>query len=68
MHKAPLTVAGIVFGIVALVHLYRLFNHFPIMINGTDVPIAANVVGLVVAGGLSLWMFCAAYCCGPCRK
>ena len=38
MSKTPLYVAGTVFGLVALVHLYRLYSHFNLMIGTTEVP------------------------------
>jgi hypothetical protein len=67
MHKAPLYVAGTIFGLVALVHLYRLYAHFNLVIGTTEVPSWANVVAFIVAGGLSIWMFSSA-CCSKCEK
>lgn len=66
MSKTPLYVAGTVFGLVALVHLYRLYSHFNLMIGTTEVPYWANFVGAIVAGGLSYWMFSSA--CSKCCK
>lgn len=66
MSKAPLYVAGTIFGLVALVHLYRLYSHFNLVIGTTEVPLAVNVVGAIVFGALSLWMFSAA--CPKCCK
>lgn len=67
MYKAPLYVAGTVFGLVALVHLYRLFSHFNLVVGSTEVPTWANIVGILVAGGLSYWMFASARC-SRCQK
>ena len=64
--KAPLIVAGIVFALVALLHLARLYYHFPLVIN-EPIPYWANWVGAIVAGLLSLWMFMSA-CCTRCHK
>lgn len=66
MFKAPLYVAGIIFGLVALIHLYRIFNHFNIIIGTVEVPVWINFIGVIVAGGLSIWMFTSARCskCG----
>lgn len=60
MNKTPLTVAGVVFGLVALVHLSRLIFHFPLII-GMMVPYWANGIGVIIAAGLSFWMFYSAY-------
>lgn len=60
MKNSALIVAGIIFGIIAVIHLCRLYFHFPIVIGNTPVPIGANVIGLIVAGALSVWMFIAA--------
>ena len=57
MKKAPLIVAGIVFALVALLHLGRIGYQIPIIVGSSDVPIWANVVGFVIAGLLSFWMF-----------
>jgi hypothetical protein len=67
MSKAPLYVAGTIFGFAALVHLYRLYDHFNIIVGNTEIPTSANVVGAIVAGALSLWMFSAA-CCNKCQR
>jgi hypothetical protein len=64
--KAPLFVAGTIFGIVALAHLYRIFEHFNIVVGTTVVPEGASIVGLIVAGALSFWMFSSA-CCSKCE-
>lgn len=66
MSKTPLYVAGTIFGLIALVHLYRLYSHFNLVIGTTEVPFAANIIGAIAFGALSLWMFMAACpkCCG----
>lgn len=60
MNKTPLLIAGIVFAIVAIVHVLRLFYHWDITIAGQVIPMSASIVGLIVAGLLALWMFVAA--------
>jgi hypothetical protein len=58
MHKnIPLIFSGILFFLVALLHLYRLINPFVIMIDGHIIPIWASAVLFIVTGLLSLWMF-----------
>ena len=52
-----LITAGIVFGLVAVVHLLRLVYKFEVVIAGKSIPLWANVVGFLIAGSLSIWMF-----------
>ena len=52
-----LRVGGIVFGIMCLVHLWRIFAHIPVQIGTHDVPIWGSALGAIVSGGLSLWMW-----------
>ena len=48
-------VAGIIFALVALVHLVRIFMEWPVMIDDWSVPIWVSWIPLVVAGGLALF-------------
>lgn len=66
MSKAPLYTAGSIFALVALIHLYRLYSHFNIVVGTTEIPYWVNVIGVIVAGGLSYWMFSSA--CSKCSK
>ena len=52
-----LTMAGIIFALVALVHLLRLVYRFDVVIAGKSIPLWANVVGLLISGSMSIWMF-----------
>lgn len=58
--STPLSVAGVIFGLVALVHLYHIINPFPINIGTVAVPHTASYVAFVVFGLLSFWMFSSA--------
>jgi len=51
------TAAAIVLGIVALVHLYRLVRPFGIVIGGWPAPQWVSIVGLIVAGVLSIMLW-----------
>ncbi len=55
--ETPLIVAGIIFGIMAAIHLIRLFWSFDIVIAGYTIPTSASAVVFVVAAVLSIWMF-----------
>ena len=57
-HKnQALLTAGIIFAIISLLHLSRLYFNFSIVIGGHAVPLWANVVGFVIGAVLSYWMF-----------
>lgn len=60
MAKAPLIVAGIIFALIALAHLARLFFHFPLVIFNFPVPLWANIIALIAFALLAFWMFWAA--------
>lgn len=66
MSKTPLYVAGTIFAAIAFIHLYRLYEHFNIVIGTTEIPTWANIIGAIVAGGLSFWMFSSA--CTTCKR
>lgn len=49
-------IGGIIFGIVAIIHLARLVCPFDLIVADYYVPIWINAVGYVVAGLLSAWL------------
>ena len=51
------TLAAIIFLLVALIHLYRLAVPFAITIGATQVSQSASLVGLLIAGTLSVLLF-----------
>ena len=53
--RAYLQITGALFGIIALAHLHRIFRHWPIDVAGHMVPLWVSWLGLLVAGGLSVW-------------
>ena len=50
-------IASAIFALMAIVHAYRLFTHFQIVVGSHAIPQWASYVGIVVAAGLS-WMLC----------
>lgn len=52
-----LLVSGAIFGIIALLHLWRLFSHWPVVIGPLTLPRWGSVAGLAVAGTLAFWAF-----------
>jgi hypothetical protein len=49
--------AAVLFGIVALAHLYRLVRPFEVVVAGNPVPEWASLVGLVVPGILAVMLW-----------
>jgi hypothetical protein len=52
--KAFSMVAGIIFAVVALFHLVRIFAEWTVIIGDWSVPKSESWVALIVAGGLAL--------------
>jgi hypothetical protein len=48
-------VAGVIFAIVALLHLLRIYMDWPVVIGAWSVPIWVSWIALVVAGILAIW-------------
>jgi hypothetical protein len=60
MKNSALIVAGIIFTIVAVLHLLRIIYKSVLIIAGVPVPMTLSSISLVVAVILALWMFSAA--------
>ena len=50
-------VAGVIFAVVALLHLVRIFEEWPVAIGDWSVPKSVSWVALIIAGGLALLGF-----------
>jgi len=57
MEKAALLTAGIVFLVVSVMHLLRLFYNVEVKVKNFVVPVWASIFGFIVSLGLSIWMF-----------
>ena len=53
--RAYVQISGVLFGVIALAHLVRLFRHWPIDLAGHAVPLWVSWLGLLLAGVLSVW-------------
>jgi hypothetical protein len=51
------TLATVFLALIALVHLYRLVRPFEVVVHGTALPQWLSIVGLIVAGGLSIMVW-----------
>jgi hypothetical protein len=52
--KTYFMVAGAIFTLMALFHLLRIFEDWPVIIGDWSVPKSVSSVALIVAGGLAL--------------
>lgn len=50
-------IAAVLFGLIAIVHAYRLITHFQVIVGGHNVAQAVSWIGLIVAGLLSYGLF-----------
>lgn len=56
-HRVPLYVSGIIFSLIALLHLIRLSLGLSVVVGTFSIPLWWSGVGLVIAGILAGWMF-----------
>ncbi|PYK06366.1 MAG: hypothetical protein DME66_04685 [Verrucomicrobia bacterium] len=54
---AGLRVASLVFALFALGHILRLIKHAQVTIGTHHAPMWVSVIALIIAGGLSIWMW-----------
>ena len=50
-----LVISGTVFAVVAVAHLIRAINAWPITIGRWNVPVEVSWLGAIATGALSLW-------------
>jgi len=55
--KLYLAVSGTIFSLVGLLHLFRLFYLWPIVVGTYPVPHLFSFVGFPVATGYAIWAF-----------
>jgi lipopolysaccharide export LptBFGC system permease protein LptF len=51
------TIAAIIFAIMALLHIYRLFTHFQVVFGSHVIPLTASYAAVVIAGALAIGLF-----------
>jgi hypothetical protein len=52
-----LRVASIIFALFALGHIARLIKHATVIVGSHHIPMSVSIVALIVAAGLSIWMW-----------
>lgn len=56
--RRPFTlIAALIFAVMALVHVYRLYRQAPVVIGSHDIPMWCSYVGIVVAGLLAVMLY-----------
>ena len=50
-------IAAIIFGIMALVHLYRLVTHFRIVLGSHPIPEWVSIIAMLVTGLLAVMLY-----------
>ena len=66
MEKTALKVSGVVFLVVAVLHVVRIAMKLPVIVGHSHIPLRASAVAAVLTLALAVWMFKAAGCC--CKK
>ena len=51
------TFAAIIFAIIALAHVYRLFTHFQIILGSHAIPMWMSYFGVLIPGILAVMLF-----------
>lgn len=60
LHKnSPLTVGGIVFLLVAVMHIVRIATNTHILVGTREIPVGASIAGSLIAGLLGIWLLAA---------
>ena len=50
-----LVVSAIIFGLVAIIHLFRALNNWAFIVGPMTIPISASWIGFIVTAALCLW-------------
>ncbi|NJM74348.1 MAG: DUF4175 domain-containing protein [Scytonema sp. RU_4_4] len=55
--KAYLLVSAVIFALAAMLHIFRLLNHWSLQIGTVAVPFWGSWLGLIIGVALSIWAF-----------
>ena len=50
-------VSALIFAVVAILHLLRAVNHWPVQVGPLTPPLSASWVAMVISAALSVWGF-----------
>ena len=58
MGQRPFTwIAAAIFALMALIHLYRLFTDFQVVLGSHTIPMTVSYAAIVLAGALAIGLF-----------
>jgi hypothetical protein len=57
MSKPFTLIAALIFAIIALLHLYRLFTNFQVILGSHTIPMWVSYVGLIIPGLLAVMLY-----------
>jgi hypothetical protein len=60
MKNTALTVSGIIFLLVAILHAARLIMHIDVTAGGSVLPMSSSIFGFLFGTLMALWMFASA--------
>ena len=56
--RKPFTlIAAVIFGLMALLHVYRIFTHFQVIVGSHTIAHEVSYIALIVTAGLSYMIF-----------
>jgi len=55
--KTGLRVASLIFALVTIIHVVRLFTHFTVQIGSNEIPLGASWVFAIIGALLTIWMW-----------
>jgi hypothetical protein len=50
-------IAALIFALMALLHVYRLFTHFQVILGSHTIPMWVSYLGVVVPGVLAIMLY-----------
>jgi hypothetical protein len=57
MTKPFTLIAALIFAIVALLHIYRLFTYFQVILGSHVIPMWVSYVGVIIPGLLAVMLY-----------
>jgi hypothetical protein len=58
MGQRPFTmIAAAIFALMAIIHIYRLFTDFQVVLGSHTIPMTASYAAIVLAGALAIGLF-----------
>ena len=50
-------IAILLFALIALLHIFRLYFGWEVIVHGTVIPMWASILGFIIAGGLAVMLW-----------